>query len=99
MAKASPIGTRTRLLDIAGGSGIYACALVANHPKLSATVFERAPVDGITRKMIAKRGFQDRVDVKAGDIVLFGKWSGTEVKIDDVEYQLVREDDILGIVG
>ncbi len=39
-----------------------------NHPKLSATVFERAPVDGITRKMIAKRGFQDRVDVKAGDM-------------------------------
>jgi SAM-dependent methyltransferase len=68
MAKASPIGARTRLLDIAGGSGIYACALVANHPKLTATVFERAPVDGITRKMIAKRGFQDRVDVKAGDM-------------------------------
>ena len=68
MAKAAPIGTRTRLLDIAGGSGIYACALVANHPTLTATVFERAPVDGIARKMIAKRGFQDRVDVAAGDM-------------------------------
>ena len=68
MAKAAPIGNRTRLLDIAGGSGIYACALVANHPTLTATVFERAPVDGIARKMIAKRGFQDRVDVAAGDM-------------------------------
>ena len=68
MAKAAPIGTRTRLLDIAGGSGVYACALVANHPKLTATVFERPPVDGIARKMIAKRGFQDRVDVAAGDM-------------------------------
>lgn len=68
MAKAAPVGTRRRLLDIAGGSGIYACALVANHPGLTATVFERTPVDGITRKMIAKRGFQDRVDVLAGDM-------------------------------
>jgi hypothetical protein len=68
MAKAAPIGARTRLLDIAGGSGVYACALVANHPKLTATVFERPPVDGIARKMIAKRGFQDRVDVAAGDM-------------------------------
>jgi len=68
MAKAAPIGTRTRLLDIAGGSGVYACALVANHPKLTATVFERPPVDGIARKMITKRGFQNRVDVAAGDM-------------------------------
>ena len=68
MAKAAPIGTRTRLLDIAGGSGVYACALVANHPKLTAPVFERPPVDGIARKMIAKRGFQNRVDVAAGDM-------------------------------
>lgn len=68
MAQAAPIGARRRLLDIAGGSGIYACALVANHPGLSATVFERSPVDGITRRMIAKRGFQDRVDVRAGDM-------------------------------
>jgi len=68
MAKAAPIGHRTRLLDIAGGSGVYACALVANHPKLTATVFERPPVDGIARKMIAKRGFQNRVDVADGDM-------------------------------
>ena len=40
-------------------------------------------------------GFQ----VKKGDIVLISKYGGTEVKLDDVEYQLVREDDILGIIG
>jgi SAM-dependent methyltransferase len=81
MAKASPIGARTRLLDIAGGSGIYACALVANHPKLTATVFERAPVDGITRKMIAKRGFQDRVDVTAGDMFTEALPAGYDVHL------------------
>jgi chaperonin GroES len=38
------------------------------------------------------------VDVKAGDKVLFGKYSGTEVKVDGEEYLIMREDDILGIV-
>lgn len=68
LAKAVPLGGRTRLLDIAGGSGIYACTLVAHHPGLRATVFERPPVDGIVRTMVRKRGYADRVDVTAGDM-------------------------------
>jgi chaperonin GroES len=36
--------------------------------------------------------------VKAGDRVLFGKYAGTEVKIDGVEHLIMREDDILGII-
>jgi chaperonin GroES len=39
------------------------------------------------------------LDVKAGDRVLFGKWSGTEVKIDGVDLLIMKESDILGIVG
>ena len=38
------------------------------------------------------------IDVKAGDIVLFGKWSGTEVKLNGHELLIVKESDILGIV-
>ncbi len=38
-------------------------------------------------------------NVKKGDTVLMPKYGGTEIKIDDKEYQIVREDDILGIVG
>jgi chaperonin GroES len=38
------------------------------------------------------------LDVKAGDCVLFGKWSGTEVKIGDEELLIMKESDILGIV-
>jgi chaperonin GroES len=38
------------------------------------------------------------VDVKAGDKVLFGKYSGTEVKVEGEEYLIMREDDILGII-
>ena len=37
------------------------------------------------------------MDVKIGDIVLFGKWSGTEVKIDGKEYSIMKESDIMGI--
>ncbi len=38
------------------------------------------------------------IDVKAGDKVLFGKYAGTEIKIDGQEYLIMREDDILGIM-
>ena len=37
------------------------------------------------------------MDVKIGGIVLFGKWSGTEVKIDNKEYSIMKESDIMGI--
>ena len=39
------------------------------------------------------------LDVKAGDVVLFGKWSGTEVKIDGEELLIMKESDIMGIIG
>ncbi|MBK9083638.1 MAG: co-chaperone GroES [Rhizobiales bacterium] len=39
------------------------------------------------------------LDVKKGDRVLFGKWSGTEVKIDGQELLIMKESDIMGVVG
>ena len=39
------------------------------------------------------------VDVKKGDRVLFGKWSGTEVKIDGEELLIMKESDIMGVVS
>ena len=38
------------------------------------------------------------LDVKAGDTVLFGKYSGTDIKIDGKEYLIVREDEVLGVL-
>jgi len=38
------------------------------------------------------------IDVQPGDRVLFGKWSGTEVKIDGVEYLIMKESDIMGVL-
>jgi chaperonin GroES len=38
------------------------------------------------------------IDVKVGDHILFGKWSGTEVKIDGVEYLIMKESEIMGVL-
>ena len=39
------------------------------------------------------------LDVKPGDRILFGKYSGTEIKVDDQDYLIMREDEILAIIG
>ena len=38
------------------------------------------------------------IDLKAGDRVLFGKWSGTEVKLDGIEYLIMKESDVMGVL-
>ena len=45
----------------------------------------------------SEEGKVSPMDVKIGDIVLFGKWSGTEVKIYNKEYSIMKESDIMGI--
>ena len=45
-----------------------------------------------------EKGVVQPLDVKAGDRVLFGKWSGSEVKIDDEEFLIMKESDILGVL-
>ncbi len=47
---------------------------------------------------VKEDGTKTPLDVKANQRVLFGKYAGTEVKIDDEEYLIMREDDILGII-
>jgi chaperonin GroES len=47
---------------------------------------------------VLESGEKLKMAVKKGDRVLFGKYSGTEVKLDDEEYLIMREDDVLGII-
>ena len=47
---------------------------------------------------IEKDGRVTPLDVKAGDIVLFGKYSGQEVKVDGNEYLMMREEELLGVI-
>ena len=44
-------------------------------------------------------GTKVALDVKAGDKILFGKYSGTDIKIDGEEYMILREDEVLAVVG
>jgi chaperonin GroES len=44
-------------------------------------------------------GARQPMEVKVGDRILFGKWSGSEVKLNDQEYLIMREEDILGILA
>lgn len=68
VAKAVDLKGRKRLLDIGGGSGIYACSLAAHFPELRAAVFEKPPVDAVAKRSIGKRGFSEKVEVIAGDM-------------------------------
>ena len=47
---------------------------------------------------VTEEGKKIPLDVKAGDKILFGKYSGSEVKVDDEEYLILREEDVLGII-
>jgi chaperonin GroES len=47
---------------------------------------------------VEKDGSRSKLEVKVGDRVLFGKYSGTEIKIDDKEHVILREDEVLGII-
>ena len=72
------LGSRARLLDVGGGSGIYSATLVAAHPQLSATVLEQSPVDQITRHEITRHGLEDRIKVLTGDMFTC-PWPAAEV--------------------
>ena len=63
------LAPRRRLLDVAGGSGIYACALAARFPQLTGSVLEKPPVDRVAARAIAARGFANRLDVVASDML------------------------------
>jgi chaperonin GroES len=60
------------------------------------------PIEGqvvaVGKGKIGEDGKLIKLDVKAGDRILFSKYAGTEVKIDGVEHLIMREDDILGVI-
>ena len=57
-----------------------------------------AEVVAVGSGRVLKDGKKVPLEVKAGDKVLVGKYSGSEIKLDDVEYLIVREDEVLGII-
>ena len=61
------------------------------------------PVEGevlaVGNGKVLEDGSVRKLDIKAGDRVLFGKWSGTEVKIDNEELLIMKESDIMGVLA
>ena len=60
---------------------------------------EDGKVIAVGNGKILENGTKVPLDVKAGDKILFGKYSGTDIKIDGKEYLILREDEVLAIVG
>jgi chaperonin GroES len=60
---------------------------------------QRGKVKAIGEGKRLDDGRRVKPDVKKGDLVLFGKYAGTDVEVDGVEYKIVRESEILGKVG
>ena len=59
---------------------------------------QRGKVVAVGNGKITEEGKKIPLDVKAGDRILFGKWSGTEVKIDGQDLLIMKESDIMGII-
>jgi acetylserotonin N-methyltransferase len=81
LSKNLELGSHRRLLDIAGGSGVYACSLAAHFPHLSAAVLEKPPVDRVAARAIAKRRFSERVSVVTGDMLTSPLPTGFDVHL------------------
>ncbi len=69
---------RSHLLDVGGGSGIYASTFIAAHPHARATVLEQPPVDDLVRAEVARHGLSDRIDVLSGDMFAID-WPSTDM--------------------
>jgi chaperonin GroES len=60
---------------------------------------QQAEVVAVGAGKVLEDGQRAKPDVQAGDRILFGKYSGADVKIDGQEYLILREDEILGVLG
>ena len=60
---------------------------------------QQAEVVAVGGGKLLEDGQRATIDVQAGDRILFGKYSGSDIKIDGEEYLILREDEILGVLG
>lgn len=72
-------------------SGIYIPDTAREKP-------QRGKVIAVGKGKVKEDGTIQPLDLKTGDHILFGKYAGTEIKIDSSEYLIMREDDVLGVI-
>lgn len=95
MASITPLQDRIIIKRIDEGEQIRGGIIIPDSAKEKPQEGEVIAV-GAGKKLDS--GERVAMDVKEGDRVLFGKYAGTEVKLDDEEYLIMREDDILGVI-
>ena len=59
---------------------------------------QQGRVVSVGKGKVREDGTLQPLDVRAGDLILFGKYSGTEIKVEGQEYIIMREDDVLGVI-
>ena len=95
MASIRPLQDRVIIRRIEEGEQIRGGIIIPDSAKEKPQEGEVIAV-GAGKKLDS--GERVALDVKEGDRVLFGKYAGTEVKLDDQDYLIMREDDILGVI-
>lgn len=68
-------------------------------PDSAAEKPSKGEIVAVGKGKVLENGQVRALDVKVGDKVLFGKYSGTEVKLDGVDYVVMREDDVMAVLG
>lgn len=94
--KVKPLGDRLIVKRVENKENVKGSIIIPDSAK-------EKPMEGkviaVGAGKIQKDGSRGDMEVKKGDVILFGKYAGTEIKIDDIEHVILKEDEVLGIIG
>lgn len=94
--KITPLGDRVLVMQLEDAEQIKGGIIIPDSAKEKS---QEAEVIALGTGRLNEKGVRVSFEVKVGDKVLTSKYGGTEVNIDDKKYMLLREDDILGVIG
>jgi len=95
MAKIQPLGDRILLKPLEAEEKTKGGIILPDTAKEKP---QQGKVVAVGKGKVLESGKTEPIEVKAGDKVLYGKYSGTEIKVDGEDYLIVREEDILAIM-
>ena len=96
MAKVTPLRDRVLVRRLEADEQKVGSIIIPDSAKEKP---QQAEVIAVGSGRVLEDGKREPLTVKAGDKVLVGKWSGSDVKIDGVEYLILKEDEILGVLA
>ena len=96
MAKVRPLHDRLLVKRIEEAETVKGGIIIPDSAKEKP---QEGEVIAVGNGKILDNGNKVALDVKAGDKILFGKYSGTDIKIDGEEYMILREDEVLAVIG